>query len=91
MKCRDSEIEILIQDFSNVPVLFMMEMNHLRLVDGEISSFIHIKHGNTMLDFSLLGYSVYLVSGDGHFFSYLLIGEHEMVCDAPNCVRRIYP
>ena len=41
----------IMNDFSNVPVLFMMEMNHLRLVDGEISSSIHIKQGNTKLIF----------------------------------------
>ena len=81
MECRDSEIEIISQDFSNVPVLFMMEMNHLWLVDGEISSSIQIKHGNTMLDFSLLGYSVYSASGDGHFFSYLIIGEQWYMYD----------
>ena len=53
----------------------MMQMNRLRIENAEISKTIHLQHKNNSLKFSLLGYSVYSSIGEGHFFSYLLIGE----------------
>ena len=64
------QVEII---FKNIPILFMMEMNHLRIENAEISKTIHLQHKNKSLKFSLLGYSVYSSIGEGHFFSYLLI------------------
>ena len=59
----------------------MMEMNHLRIENAEISKTIHLQHKNKSLKFSLLGYSVYSSFGEGHFFSYLLIGEEWYMYD----------
>ena len=81
-KCREeSELEIIAQNFSNVPVLFMMELNHLKLDNAEISRTIQLLHESKIVEFSLLGYSVYSATGEGHFFSYLLIGEQWYMYD----------
>ena len=81
-KCREeSEIEILAQNFSNVPILFMMEMNPLKLDNADISRTILLQHEDRIVEFSLLGYSVYSATGEGHFFSYLLIGEQWYMYD----------
>ena len=59
-KCREeSEIEIPAQNFSNVPILFMIEKNPLKLDNADISRTILLQHEDRIVEFSLLGYSVY--------------------------------
>ena len=69
-KCREeSEIEIPAQNFSNVPILFMIEMNPLKLDNADISRTILLQHEDRIVEFSLLGYSVYSATGEGHFLA----------------------
>ena len=56
-------------------------MNPLKLDNADISRTILLQHEDRIVEFSLLGYSVYSATGEGHFFSYLLIGEQWYMYD----------